>query len=273
MSPEPLSTFHYHACAHGFSARFTRPFEYQIDAQAASALPIIGGHGQARVENFQFREFLSFRKAYTHVSGACEKKPDGTVSHNTLVISAIEGLNILDILTADRIVARMYSKYELEKREREKEKKKEKKEKENEEGSFTIVGSRFENLRIADCDVNIKLDLDTFEKIPTYASALNNFENKGDFFKIAHDPFRTGHSIEKPGPNGIFLCSCVKEMKLDCAGVTQVGHAFSVPGFGKIFLGELVIKHGHRTLTMIRLEIGSAVVQADSNGKPYPPGG
>src|SRR2546429_687232 len=86
-------------------------------------------------------------------------------------------------------------------------------------------------------------------------------------------------SIEKPGPNGIFLCSCVKEMKLDCAGVTQVGHAFSVPGFGKIFLGELVIKHGHRTLTMIRLEIGSAVsaagtvVQADSNGKPYPPGG
>src|SRR5207249_10087033 len=122
MSPEPLSTFHYHACAHGFSARFTRPFEYQIDAQAASALPIIGGHGQARVENFQFREFLSFRKAYTHVSGACEKKPDGTVSHNTLVISAIEGLNILDILTADRIVARMYSKYELEKREREKEK-------------------------------------------------------------------------------------------------------------------------------------------------------
>src|SRR2546429_3301452 len=40
-------------------------------------------------------------------------------------------------------------------------------------------------------------------------------------------------SIEKPGPNGIFLCSCVKEMKLDCAGVTQVGHAFSVPGLDR----------------------------------------
>jgi hypothetical protein len=275
MPSEPLSTFHYHACAHAFSARFTRPFEHQIDAQAASALPIIGGHGQARVENFQFREFLSFRKAYTHVSGANEKGPDGRESHNTLVISAIEGLNILDVLTADRIVARVYSKYELEKKEKEKGKK----EKQNEEGSFTIAGSRFENLRIADCDVKIKLDLDTFEKVPTYASVLKNFENSGDFFKIAHDPFRTGRSIESPGPNGVFLCSCVKEVKLDCAGVTQVGHAFSVPGFGKIFLGELVIKHGHRTLTMIRLEIGSAVsatgtvVQADSNGKPYPPGG
>lgn len=274
MPPEPLSTFHYHACAHAFSARFTRPFEHQIDAQAASALPIIGGHGQAREENFQFREFLSFRKAYTHVSGANEKKPDGTESYNTLVISAIEGLNILDILTADRIVARMYSKYELEK----KEKKEEKKEKGNEEGSFTIVGSRFEKLRIADCDVKIKLDLDVFEKVPTYASALKNFENRGDFFNLAHDPYRTGHSIEKPGPNGVFLCSCVKEMKLDCPGITQVGHAISVPGFGKIFLGELVIKHGHRTLTMIRLEIGSAVsatgtvVQADSNGRPWPPG-
>lgn len=271
MSPEPLGTFHYHACAHAFSARFTRPFEHQIDAQAASALPIIGGHGQARVENFQFREFLSFRKAYTHVSGANENGPDDTESHNTLVISAIEGLNILDVLTADRIVARMYSKYELEK------KKKAREQKKSEEGSFTIVGSRFENLRIADCDVKIKLDLDVFEKVPTYDSALKNFENEGDFFKVAQDPFRTGHPIEKPGPNGVFLCSCVKEMKLDCPGVTQVGHAFSVPGFGKIFLGELVIKHGHRTLTMIRLEIGSAVsgtgtvVQADSNGRPWPP--
>src|SRR5437016_12663941 len=121
MSPEPLSTFHYHACAHGFSARFTRPFEYQIDAQAASALPIIAGHGQARVENFQFREFLSFRQAYTHVSGACEKTPDGTVSHNTLVISALEGINSLDILTEATVARRTYSHYEHERGGREQE--------------------------------------------------------------------------------------------------------------------------------------------------------
>jgi hypothetical protein len=266
MSANPYRTFHYHASAHAFSAKFTRPFEHQIDVLAGSVLPIVGGHGQARAENFQFREFLSFRKGYTHVSGADEKEKVGdrdVESHNTLVIAAIEGLNILDIVTADRIVARLYSQH----REGEK------------EGSFTIVGSRFENLRIADCEVKVKLDVDLFKKIPTYEAALNDFEKEGDFYKIAHDPFKTGKSIRKPVSNGAFLCSCVKEIKVetDCRCVEPAGHSFTVPGFGKIFLAEMLITHGQRTLTMIRFEIGSAVSgsgtvsQADGNGQPWPP--
>jgi hypothetical protein len=261
MSPEPLSTFHYHACAHVFSGRFTRPFEHQIDVQAASALPIVGGHGQARVENFQFREFLSFRRGYTHVSGA--DTDDG--SHNTLVTATIEGLNLLDVVTADRIVARLYSKHG----------------KDEAEGTFNIVGSRFEGLRIADCDVDIELDLELFKKVPTYKAALDEFGNSNsDFYKIASNPFgdRKNKPITKPGANGAFLCSCVKAMKAPCPGVTPIGqHGFSVEGFGKIFLGEVVIRHAERTLTMIRFEIGSAVsgkgtgVQANSNGTPWPP--
>jgi hypothetical protein len=272
MSPNPLRTFHYHACAHAFSARFTRPFEHQIDVQAASALPITGGHGQARVENFQFREFLSFRRAYTHVSGAPqEEREEGGgrsyPTYNTLVTSTLEGLNLLDVVTADRIVARLYSKH----REGEA------------EGSFNMVGSRFEGLRIADCDVIIKLDLELFARIPTYQDALDEFDKNQTFHKIASNPFgdRGNALLPKPRENGAFLCSCVKEVKdieKACPGVTPVGHhGFHVPGFGTIFLGEIVIKHAQRTLTMIRFEVGSAIsgsgtaVQADSNGKPWPP--
>jgi hypothetical protein len=260
----PFRTFHYHANAHAFNGHFTRPFEHQIDVQAGSVLPIIGGHGQARVENFQFREFLSFRRGYTHVSGADQKEDDGTLSHNTLVTSTIEGLNLLDVVTANRIVARLYSKH----REGEP------------EGSFNMVGSRFEGLRIADCDVDVKLDLKLFEKVPTYKLALEEFDNNGDFYKIASDPFGEKEPVKKPGANGAFLCSCVKKAETTCPGVTRVGHhGFSVEGFGKIFLGEVVIQHGQRTLTMVRFEIGSAVsasgtaAQADSNGKPWPPTG
>jgi hypothetical protein len=258
MSPNPYRTFHYHACAHAFSGKFTRPFEHQIDVLAGSVLPIIGGHGQARAENFQFREFLSFKKGYSHVSGADQ---DDDKTHNTLVIASIEGLNILDIVTADRVVARLYSKHKEGER----------------EGFFTIVGSRFENLRIADCEVDVDLDFGLFKKIPTYEAAVKDFKNKGDFYKIAHDPFKTGKSIETPDANGVFLCSCVKKIKTDdCPGVEQECHWFDVPGFGRVYLGELVIQHGQRTLTMIRFEIGSAVsgkgtaVQAFSNGRTYP---
>ena len=273
MSSSPVRRFHYHASAHVFSGRFTRPFEHQIDVQGASALPITGGHGQARVENFQFREFLSFRRAYTHVSGAPaeEKAEDGKkyTTYNTLVTSTVEGLNLLDVVTADRIVARLYSKH----REGEA------------EGSFNMVGSRFERLRIAECDVTVNLDLELFKKIPTYKDALDQFEKKETFYKIASNPFkdRDNALLQKPRENGAFLCSCIKELKdieKVCPGVTPVGHhGFHVPGFGTIFLGELVIKHAQRTLTMIRFEIGSAisgkgtVVQADSNGTQWPPHG
>lgn len=260
MSPEPRSTFHYHACAHAFSGRFTRPFDHHIDVQAATSLPIIGGHGNARVENFQFREFVSFRKGYTHVSGGDQAEDK---SHNTLVTAVIEGVNILDILTADRIVARLYSKH----REGEA------------EPSFNMVGSRFENLRIADCKVGVDLNLELFEDISTFEKAQAAFVKKGgEFRKIAEDPFEVGRPVKAPDPHGAFLCSCVKDIKTTCPGVKAVGrHGFEVRGFGKVFLGELVIKHGFRTLTMMRFEIGSAVsgsgtlAQGTGNGSPWPP--
>ena len=258
MSPKPTRTFHYHACAHAFSGRFTRPFDHLIDVQAASSLPIIGGHGNSRIENFQFREFVSFRKGYTHVSGAHQADDD---SNNTLVTATIEGLNLLDIVTADRVVSRLYSKHPAGEA----------------EGIVTMVGSKFENLRIAGCPVHIDLNMDLFENIQTFEQAQKEFAKKGDFRKIAEDPFRTGQALKAPGPNGAFLCSCVKEMETTCPGVKRAGHCFSVPGFGKIFLAEVLIRHGERTLTMLRLELGSAVsgrgsgAQAMSNGRTYPP--
>lgn len=257
MSLEPLSTFHYHACAHAFSGSFTRPFNETIDVQAASALPIIGGHGNSRVENFRFREFVSFTKGYTHVSGALQGD-DG--SHNTLVTATVEGLNLLDVVTADRIVARLYSKHPAG----------------EPEGRITMVGSKFENLRIAGCPVEIKLNTDLFERLPTFAAAKKEFDNNGEIRKIAEDPFHNNQKLTKVEPNGVILCSYVKEMDTDCPGVKRIGHSFSVPGFGKIFLGEVVIRHAERTLTMVRLELGSAVsgdgsgIQAFTNGRTFP---
>jgi hypothetical protein len=248
MSPKPFRTFHYRACAHAYSGHFTRPFHATIDVQAPSSLPIIGGHGSSRVENFQFREFVSFKKGITHVTGALQ--PDDG-SNNTLVMSTLEGLNIMDMVTADRIVARLYSKHPVD----------------SEEGHFTMVGTKFENLRIAGCPVHVELHTELFESLPTFEAATNEYKKKGQFRKIAEDPFKTGETLKEPGPNGAFLCSLVKEMDTDCPGVKRVGHCFIVPGFGKVFLGEVVIRYGERIITMVRLKIGSSVDGGGSGGQ------
>ena len=252
-----FSTFHYHACAHVLSARFTRPLQHLVEVQGATALSTNGGHGHASVDDFRFQDFITCRKGYSHVSGS---KHEETGSHTTLVTAVAEGLNILDIITADRVVARLASSHPPE----------------NDEPEITLVGSKFENLRVAGCPVDVELDFDFFERLKTFDAVRKEFDKNAEFRKIAEDPFRTGDAIKKPEAHGVLLCSLVKSMKTSCPGVKQVGHCFVVPEFGKVFFGELILKHGLRTLTMIRFELGSPVsgdgtlVQAMANGNRFP---
>src|SRR5690348_13619660 len=107
----------------------TRPFCEPIPTQAALALPVAGGYGSARVDGFRFKEILSFGAAYTEVVGS-EHNPEGPF--DTLALCAIEKLNILDVVTCDRLVARISSRRDLA----------------NDEPEITTLGSRFEGLRI-----------------------------------------------------------------------------------------------------------------------------
>ncbi len=247
MSPKAPRTFQFHACAHAFSAQFTRPFHHQIDVQAQSALPVIGGHGHARVENFQFREFISFKAGYSHVSGGHQADDD---SNNTLSTAVLEGLNMLDVLTADRVVSRLYSKHFAKSR----------------EGNISYLGSKFENLRIAGFPVHFKINCDVHDDILTFESAEKAFASNGEFKKIAEDPFETGDKLKPADIDGAFLCSIVKDLKTDCPGVKVQGHSLYVPGFGKVFLGELLVKHGEKTLTMLRFDLGSSTSGSGTGG-------
>lgn len=257
MPPKVPRTFHYHACAHAFSANFTRPFHHQVDVQAQSALPVIGGHGNSRVEGFEFRDFISFKKGYSHVSGGHQADDD---SHNTLATAVLENLNMFDVLSVDRVVSRLYSKHPANQK----------------EGGITWIGSKFENLRIAGCPIEIELNVPLFQDLLTYEAAEKAFAKGGEFRKIAEDPLNTGDMLKPSNVGGVFLCSIVKKIKTDCPGVKVDGHSLYVPGFGKIYLGELLIKHGEKTLTMLRFELGSTTsgsgtgAGTKTNGRPYP---
>ena len=274
MSPSPYRTFHYHANAHVVSGTFTRPVPHVVEVQGASSLPIIGGHGKGRVDDFKFEHFLSVKRGYTHVSGTPQEVPvEGkfdangkqiTKTHFTTLVTAVaEGVNILDVVTADRIVARLASNHTLD-------------DEDYPEPHFTFIGSRFENLHIAGCEVDVPLNIDV-QEMQTFREAKGKLG--GAFGTMAEDPFESGEKLPKESLQEAILCSIVNftEMK-PCPGVTRKGHSLIIPKFGKLFLGELLIEHGRRTLTMLRFELGSpvsaagTVVALDGNGKPYPPG-
>ena len=250
MSPMPARVFHYHACAQAFSANFTRPFHHQIDVQAQSALPITGGHGHSRVDDFEFCEFIKFKHGHSHVSGGHQADDD---TNNTLATSVLEHLNMFNVLTADRIVSRLYSKHQANAR----------------EGDITWLGSRIDNLQIGGIPIHLELNLPLLNMIPTFEKAYTAFKDGGDFKNAAKDPFGAKHDLDIKDINGVFLCSIFKQITVehDSEDIKPVGtHGLYVRGFGTVFFGELLVKHAEKTLTMLRFNLGSTTSGSGSGG-------
>jgi hypothetical protein len=275
--------FHYHASAHALSGVLTRPVPHVIEVQAGIALPSTGGAGSATVENFRVDEVVSFKRGYTQVSGSV-KQEGKKVIHTTHATAALEGLNILDVVTADRIVARLSSSFEEPPPGTEPK---------PTEGRVLLIGSKFENLRIAGYPVDVELDHELFLGLGTFSAIRDAWKVKdGKLWQATaetHKAFGLDEKVlpDQLEPNGGMFSSIVKEVhfkepgfgnrqgEYKPAGITRLGrHAYHVVDFGKIFLGEILCQHGRKTLTMLRIELGSpnggsfTGGEASSNGWP-----
>jgi hypothetical protein len=246
--PEPRIPFHFHGEAHAFSARFHRPIHFPIEAQASVSLPTIGGHAQSRVENFVGDHLVRFSAAHCHVSGSWMNK-EVVTTHAT---ATIEGLNILDFVTADRIVARLTSEHRVG----------------DPEGHFIALGSTFEGLKIAGHDVKVTLRHELFVNCRTLAALREHLAKDKEPDKI------TDISTDR-----IALCSLAEDIDVKFPGLTKRGHILKIEHFGELAIAEVFAAFGTRTLTMLRFKLGSpsggsgTVTEATTNGQPVPPAG
>ena len=245
MNPKPRMPFHFHALGHALSGKFHRPFDHTIEAQAATSVPTIGGHASSRVENFRAHHFASFDVAHTHVSGS--HMDDDTVA--TSATTTIEGLNILNFITADRIVSRLASEGKRGKK----------------ETHIIALGSHFDNLRIAGHTVKVTFRHDLFLKCPTFEDLRKMIASDKKSGKIAD----LGDEVAG--------CSLVDKIETDLPGVEMKGHTLRIPHFGEVSLAQVFTVPGTRTLTMLRLNLGSpdagtvAVAETTTEGQPSPP--
>jgi hypothetical protein len=134
-----MSTFGFRASAAAMGGMFTRPFHEPLQVQAASNLPSVGGYGSARVEHFRFHQLVSFTG--TQVIGV-EYVDEERRERSTLALSVVEDLNVLDMVTADRVVGRLVSETPLPADEDERAAV------DAQELTWLPAGSYFENLRI-----------------------------------------------------------------------------------------------------------------------------
>jgi hypothetical protein len=274
--------FHYHASANALSGVLTRPVQRVIEVQAGTSLPSTGGVGSSHVENFRVDEVVSFKRGYSQVSGSVKKENNKTI-HTTHATTAVEGLNILDVVTADRIVARLSSSFEEPLPGGPK----------PTEGKVLLIGSKFENLRIAGYPVDVEIDHELFLGLGTFSNIRDSWNQKDSKLRQMSGETHKAFGLEErvlPAelePNAGMFGSIVKEVhfkdpgfgarhgEFKHPGVERLGrHAYYVVDFGKIFLGEILCQHGRKTLTMLRIELGSpnggsfTVAEGSSNGWP-----
>ncbi len=249
MSPRPRQSFAFHADAYALNASFHRPVACQIEALAATCLPIFGGHAQSCAEDFCVPRLAKFKSAHSHVSGSMQDDATAT----TQAITTITGLNIMDVITADRIVARLTSEHKLG----------------NSEGHILAIGSTFENLRIAGFTFNIILRHGLLLQSKTHADLAR---------KVASD--KKNGKIADTTKDGVTLCSLVEKIETDFPGLSEQDkkkHIIHIPHLGTLSFAELISVEGLKTLTMLRFDLGSpdggggTTASVTVNGKLPPP--
>jgi hypothetical protein len=236
----------------------------EIKPQAHAKLTQHGGYLSQRVEDYRLESVISIRSGYTHVAGNRGQKPGHGWA--TLTTTVLEGLNILDVLTADRVVGQIITEHPLV----------------GYVPSISFLGTRFENLRIAGHPVNLDLDLSILG-----GRAENDAPYTTDpalIGRVGRQYDRIGESKDLPADLGDHYnrlsatlgsaesveCSLVNGASGGYPG-SSFGHVIYIPEFGQITLAKLKVlhedfKHGtdvpRKTtvkLTMIDLKLGCAI--------------
>jgi hypothetical protein len=274
---------HFHAEADILSAELQRPLQQNIKPQAFVKLPEEGGYLSQRAENFRLEGVISFHSAYTQVAGNKSLKPGH--GWTTLVTSVVEGLNVLDVVTADRVVAQISTDHPLA----------------GYVPAVTFLGTRFENLKIA--GHHVKPDLNLELCVPKPQNDTPYIEDPAFLNRVAQQYAQINRAKDLPdwgrekyhkdlldvgkikqqdeaakkvqGERAKVECSLVNSVAQALPGST-FGHVIEVPDFGKIFLAELEVDRDSFHLTMIRLDLGCVahghgkIVKGSINGNTRP---
>jgi hypothetical protein len=253
-------THQYNAEATVVSGSLTLPLAQEIQPHARVTLQDSGGYTSQHVDNHQLQGILSYRSAYTQVSGNRSDKPGQ--GWTTLSTSVIEGLNVLEVVTADRVVGQIITEHPLK----------------GHVPRVNFLGTHFENLRIAGHPVELDLNLEILaqpEQNVSYANdpglaerVAGQYKHLLDHSDLPEDLRKRydGFSATHRGAKNV-ECSLVNRAAGGYPG-RSFGHIIDIPDFGKVMLGKLIVtsenpepgtqNHKKTTikLVMIDLELG-----------------
>jgi hypothetical protein len=260
--------------------RIVRPKDQVIDSSTASSLTVAGGRSRSQAKATRFGDWVSFGSASTSAEGLFDdvkqqiEVSHGRVAEDTLTTSTVVDADVTSLsvgdkpkLTIKHLHASLASRSPAA------------------SGEPAIgVGNdtTIEGAAVDGFGLIVTLAIPLFQRYNTLAKLLTAADDP-QFVKRSG-----GHLLMKSAGRGkaaatpptlqtypTVYATIVRSIKW--AGDPYPGskieqHVVTVPGFGKIFFGELLITDQSRRLTMVRLDLGSPVggfvacAEVESNG-------
>jgi hypothetical protein len=294
MDSSEVHSHDYHAEAHVLSGELERPVEQKIEQHAPVALKDRrGGHLTRFAEAVSIEGLIAFAKGHTRVSGARARKHDGWI---TIATSVVEGLNVFEIITADRIVSQVSTDHAYDN---------------GHVPRVTFLGTQFRGLRVSGFEVKLTLNLafcgadkpadnrtylrdskflnavKTQTEVITTATALPP-EFKEPYNKNLAHTKRLLEVCEANDQNARAPVTCSLVQSIDpipIEGVQTFGHLILIPEFGVVTLGEVEVgdkaapgekPSPYFDLTGIRMKLGcvghgtASAAKATANGTTRP---
>ena len=256
--------------AAAIGGRIVRPTDLIIDSSTASSLTVAGGRSRAKAGATRFGEWISFGGAATSAEGLFDdvkqqiEVTHGRVAEDTLTTSTRVSVDVTALsvgdkpkLTIKRLRASLNAK--------------------------SPAGSGEPPIAPGNDTAIDGAAIGGFGLIVTLATTLfQRYDTQSKLLAAADDPQFVrrsgGHLFMKSAGRGkgkgappparllqtygttyATIVTSIKWADKPYPGATIDQHVVTVPDFGKIFFGELLITDQSRRLTMLRLELGSPI--------------
>ena len=230
----------YHAESTALSGHIKLPVEQLITPHAFIKVAEDGGYLAQQASEYRLETVISYGRAHTQVTGHKEIKPGR--GWNTLSTCVVENVNILNVITADRVVAQIHTEHPLN----------------GYVPRISFLGTHFHNLRIAGHPVEVDLDLNLIGGKPENDAAYTKDagfvdricrqharlrEHPNPIVEILERYNRVPESFENAqGGQETVECSLVHQISGSFPGRT-CGHVIHLPDFGTIYLATVRIEH------------------------------
>lgn len=248
--------YSFRADANALGGILKKPFHKPIPTLAPVSLPAAGGFAMARSEAFTLDNIVSCSSAYSRVSG--QEEEDGSIS--ILVTAVVEGLNLLEVVEAERVVAQLSILIPPDRKGL----------------KVSTAGSRFEGLRLAGRPMDPQLSprLHDREKERDEQGRAHG-ATAGHLWEIGKEQAARVTNAFAGRHNAAWAENRFKWMQTEEQTNTSVlcslvdgfiphrpehcGHVVEIPGFGRFFFGELLLTRDSAQLVSIRAELGCPV--------------